>query len=136
MLCLQQAPASVADGSSPWELASGLLYPEDILDESPYLFIEIPGRLTGSYSGYNVDPLFVIVSPFEAICHGSLCCCIILYRSDKLCKSIRKVCMSATDSNSNLLQVNTLQTKEAFIAGVENGLKPLNVAALKFVDQV
>jgi hypothetical protein len=34
------------------------------------------------------------------------------------------------------LQVNTVQVKEAFIAGLKNGLKPLNVAALKFVDQV
>ncbi|KAK9918434.1 hypothetical protein WJX75_004070 [Coccomyxa subellipsoidea] len=86
-----QAPAAAADGSTPWEVADGLLYPEDILDESPYLFVEIPGRLTGSYSGYNVDPLFVVV--------------------------------------------NTVQVKEAFIAGLKNGLKPLNVAALKFVDQ-
>ena len=67
---VQQAPAAAADGSTPWEVADGLLYPEDILDESPYLFVEIPGRLTGSYSGYNVDPLFVVVRPSK----GQLLC--------------------------------------------------------------
>lgn len=89
---MQQAPAEALDGSSPWEIADGFLYPEDILDDSPYLFVEIPGRLTGSYSGYNVDPLYVVV--------------------------------------------DTIMVKEAFIAGVDNGLKPLNVAALKYIDQV
>jgi len=89
---LQQAPAEAVDGSSPWEIADGFLYPEDILDDSPYLFVEIPGRMTGSYSGYNVDPLYVVV--------------------------------------------DTIMVKEAFIAGVDNGLKPLNVAALKYIDQV
>lgn len=34
------------------------------------------------------------------------------------------------------VQVDTFMVKEAFIAGMTNGLKPLNVAALKFVDQV
>lgn len=29
-----------------------------------------------------------------------------------------------------------MKVSEAFIAGVENGLKPLNAAALKYVDQV
>ncbi|BDA46916.1 hypothetical protein COCOBI_09-3690 [Coccomyxa sp. Obi] len=86
-----QVPPELVDGSSPWEIADGLLYPEDILDDSPYMFVEIPGRLTGSYSGYNVDPLFVTV--------------------------------------------DTFMVKEAFIAGMTNGLKPLNVAALKYVDQ-
>lgn len=66
LVCLQQIPPEAVDGSSPWEIADGLLYPEDILDDSPYLFVEIPGRLTGSYSGYNVDPLFVTVSKFTS----------------------------------------------------------------------
>jgi hypothetical protein len=60
----QDAPAYAANGTAPWEIASGVLYAEDILDESPYLFSELPGRFTGSYSGYNDDPLYVTV-----------CCC-------------------------------------------------------------
>jgi predicted dinucleotide-utilizing enzyme len=33
-------------------------------------------------------------------------------------------------------QIDTTMVKEAFIAGAVNGLKPLNAAALKYVDQV
>ena len=58
---MQDAPADAADGQSPWVVASGVIYAEDITDDSPYLFSELPGRFTGSYSGYNQDPLFVTV---------------------------------------------------------------------------
>ena len=61
---LQSAPAYLASAQAPWQIASGVIYPEDITDDSPYLFSEIPGRLTGSYSGYNEDPLFVLVRIF------------------------------------------------------------------------
>ncbi len=57
----QTPPPGLGDGTAPWLICSGVLYPEDIVDDSPYLFLEIPGRLTGSYSGYNVDPLYVTV---------------------------------------------------------------------------
>ena len=62
-MCLhvQDAPAYAANGQAPWVIASGVIYPEDITDDSPYLFSELPGRFTGSYSGYNQDPLFVSV---------------------------------------------------------------------------
>lgn len=85
------APTYLANAQAPWQIASGVIYPEDITDDSPYLFSEIPGRLTGSYSGYNEDPLFVLVQ--------------------------------------------TTSSKEAFIAGIDNGIKPLNAAALQYVDQ-
>ena len=66
-----------------------MLYAEDITDEAPYLFSELPGRFTGSYSGYNDDPLYVTVCPLRpplrksqvsdmlctiwlSCCHGSL----------------------------------------------------------------
>lgn len=42
-----------------------MLYAEDITDEAPYLFSELPGRFTGSYSGYNDDPLYVTVCPLR-----------------------------------------------------------------------
>ena len=58
---MQDAPAYAADGQAPWVIASGVIYPEDITDDSPYLFSELPGRFTGSYSGYNQDPLYVSV---------------------------------------------------------------------------
>ena len=57
---MQDAPAYAADGQAPWVIASGVIYPEDITDDSPYLFSELPGRFTGSYSGYNQDPLYVL----------------------------------------------------------------------------
>ncbi len=60
---MQDAPAYAADGQAPWQIASGVIYPEDITDDSPYLFSELTGRFTGSYSGYNEDPLFVTVRP-------------------------------------------------------------------------
>ncbi len=60
---MQDAPAYAADGQAPWVIASGVIYPEDITDDSPYLFSELPGRFTGSYSGYNQDPLYVSVRP-------------------------------------------------------------------------
>ena len=56
----QAAPQAAADGSTSWEIAAGLLYPEDVTDDSPYLFSELPGRLTGGLS-YNTEPLFVTV---------------------------------------------------------------------------
>jgi len=34
------------------------------------------------------------------------------------------------------MQVQTAQAKEAFAAGFDNGIKPLNAAALQYVDQV
>ena len=58
---LQRSPSYLANAQAPWQIASGVIYPEDITDDSPYLFSEIPGRFTGSYSGYNEDPLFVLV---------------------------------------------------------------------------
>jgi hypothetical protein len=63
----QQPPPGLTNGSAPWLIASGVLYPEDITDDSPFLFTELPGRMTGSYSGYNVDPLFVTVLPPQMI---------------------------------------------------------------------
>ena len=33
-------------------------------------------------------------------------------------------------------QVQTTFAKEAFVAGIDNGIKPLNAAALQYVDQV
>ena len=44
--------------------------------------------------------------------------------------------MVAGSTDWCLAQVDTFMAKEAFIAGMTNGLKPLNVAALKYVDQV
>lgn len=67
VLVLQSAPAYLANAQAPWQIASGVIYPEDITDDSPYLFSEIPGRFTGSYSGYNEDPLFVLVRIFPSI---------------------------------------------------------------------
>ena len=34
------------------------------------------------------------------------------------------------------MQIQTTSAKEAFIAGIDNGIKPLNAAALAYVDQV
>lgn len=65
---LQSAPTYLANAQAPWQIASGVIYPEDITDDSPYLFSEIPGRLTGSYSGYNEDPLFVLVRILPQYC--------------------------------------------------------------------
>ena len=62
---MQDAPADAADGQAPWVVASGVIYAEDITDDSPYLFSELPGRFTGSYSGYNQDPLYVSVRLFS-----------------------------------------------------------------------
>lgn len=56
----QGVPQEYADGTASWEIATGLLYPEDILDDSPYLFSELPGRMTGAFN-YNVEPLSVTV---------------------------------------------------------------------------
>ena len=59
--CMEQkVPQEHADGTTSWEIASGLLYPEDILDNSPYLFSELPGRMTGAFN-YNAEPLSVTV---------------------------------------------------------------------------
>ena len=33
-------------------------------------------------------------------------------------------------------QIQTTSSNEAFIAGIDNGIKPLNAAALQYVDQV
>jgi len=52
---------------APWEVASGVLYPEDIVDSSPYLFAELAQRFSGSYSGYNDDPLVVTVVPIARL---------------------------------------------------------------------
>lgn len=72
-MLLQSAPAYAANGQAPWQIASGVIYPEDITDDSPYLFSEIPGRFTGSYSGFNEDPLFVTVSPLLSILQQCSC---------------------------------------------------------------
>ena len=37
---------------------------------------------------------------------------------------------------SGSAQVRTSAAKEAFVAGLDNGIKPLNAAALQYVDQV
>lgn len=68
---MQDAPAYAASGQAPWVLASGVIYPEDITDDSPYLFSELPGRLTGSYSGYNQDPLYVSVRLFSVSAYAT-----------------------------------------------------------------
>ena len=67
-LCCRAPPTYLANAQAPWQIASGVIYPEDITDDSPYLFSEIPGRLTGSYSGYNEDPLFVLVRILPQYC--------------------------------------------------------------------
>ena len=136
LVCLQQVPSEAMDGSSPWEIADGLLYPEDILDDSPYMFVEIPGRLTGSYSGYNVDPLFVTVGIFTSNLQNTQTVLEDLFFS--------QCCPCFPESHFFMVtmvimvwvQVNTVMVKGAFVAGMTNGLKPLNVAALKYVDQV
>ena len=57
---MQAPPQGAGNGSSSWEVAAGLLYPEDVMDDSPYLFSELPQRMTGGYS-FNTEPLYIVV---------------------------------------------------------------------------
>lgn len=64
----QGPPDGAADGNSSWVIASGLLYPEDLTDDTPYLLSDLPQRLTGGYS-YNTEPLYVTVGVPTAAQH-------------------------------------------------------------------
>ena len=66
---MQGPPDEAADGSSSWVIASGLLYPEDVVDDSPYLLADLPQRLTGGYS-YNTEPLYVTVRMQALVQHS------------------------------------------------------------------
>lgn len=46
------------------------------------------------------------------------------------------VVMGPVSLASGSAQVRTTAAKEAFVAGMDNGIKPLNAAALQYVDQV